>query len=116
MTLPLQLNFQNRAVKSDGNADLLVSYLPNSRFTLFHGDRLCLLRQIPDGAGRLIVTSPPYNIGKQYEKRLVFERYLEQQEATIREAHRALAKNGSRCWQVGSHVSTEGEIFPLDRF
>jgi len=77
-------------------------------------NRLDLLKQIPDGAARLIVTSPPYNIGKKYEKRLLFEHYLEQQEETLRAAHRALADNGSLCWQVGNHVSQDGEIFPFD--
>ncbi len=91
-------------------------YDPKSLVTFFHGDRLDLLRQIPDGSARLVVTSPPYNIGKKYEKRIVFERYLEQQEQTLRESARTLASNGSLCWQVGNHVSTEGEIFPLDVF
>ncbi len=114
MTIPLQLSVENRALNTNGSGGFCTRYQSNSRFTCFHGDRLCLLRQIPDAAARLIVTSPPYNIGKQYERRLNFEHYLEQQEATIREAHRTLAENGSLCWQVGNHVSTEGEIFPLD--
>jgi len=91
-------------------------YSPHARATLFHGDRLDLLKQIPNGAARLVVTSPPYNIGKKYEKRLLFEHYLEKQEETLKAAHRALAEDGSLCWQVGNHVSTDGEIFPLDIF
>ena len=94
--------------------DLCSSYDSRARVTLFHGDRLELLRQIPDGGARLVITSPPYNIGKKYEKRLVFEHYLEQQEQTLREAARTLAHDGSLCWQVGNHISTDGEIFPLD--
>jgi len=91
-------------------------YDSKAQATAFHGDRLEFLRQIPDGAARLVVTSPPYNIGKKYEKRLAFEHYLEQQEDTIKEAHRALADDGSLCWQVGNHVSADGEIFPIDVF
>lgn len=89
-------------------------YDPKARATFFHGDRLEFLRQIPDGAARLVVTSPPYNIGKKYEKRLAFERYIEQQEETIKEAHRTLAADGSLCWQVGNHVTGDGEIVPID--
>jgi adenine-specific DNA-methyltransferase len=92
------------------------NYSPHARATVFHGDRLDLLRQIPDGTVRLIVTSPPYNLGKKYEKRLEFEHYLEQQEETLKAAHRALADDGSLCWQVGNHVSQDGEIFPIDIF
>jgi adenine-specific DNA-methyltransferase len=60
------------------------------------------------------VTSPPYNIGKRYEKRLQFEDYLEQQKETLAESARILASNGSLCWQVGNHIAQDGEIFPLD--
>jgi adenine-specific DNA-methyltransferase len=82
--------------------------------TLHKGDRLELLSEIPAGHARLVVTSPPYNIGKKYEKRLAFEHYLEQQKATLKESYRILADNGSLCWQVGNHVARDGEIFPLD--
>ncbi len=89
-------------------------YDAEAELTFFHGDRLHLLREIPDGAARLIVTSPPYNIGKRYERRLAFEHYLEQQEQTLKECVRTLAENGSLCWQVGNHISPDGEIYPLD--
>jgi adenine-specific DNA-methyltransferase len=73
-----------------------------------------MLAEIPDGSARLVVTSPPYNIGKKYEKRLVFKEYIRQQKETLKECARILAPDGSLCWQVGNHVSTDGEIFPLD--
>src|SRR6266498_235758 len=37
--------------------------------TLFTGDCRDFLRQLPDHSAQLIVTSPPYNIGKSYERR-----------------------------------------------
>ncbi|MFT6658545.1 DNA-methyltransferase [Maritalea sp.] len=61
----------------------------------------------------LIVTSPPYNIGKEYEKRRPLDIYIEDQAATIAEAVRLLHPKGSICWQVGNHVD-DGEVFPLD--
>lgn len=81
---------------------------------LHQGDRLDFLRTVGDGAARLIVTSPPYNIGKKYEKRIQFEDYLDTQRETLKECVRVLADNGSLCWQVGNHVAKDGEIFPLD--
>jgi adenine-specific DNA-methyltransferase len=81
---------------------------------LHHGDRLDLLRKLPSGGARLIITSPPYNIGKQYEKRIDLDHYLGQQEATISECCRVLAEDGSLCWQVGNHIVADGEILPLD--
>jgi len=82
--------------------------------TLYVGDRIDLLRQIPPGAARLVVTSPPYNIGKSYEKVVTLDDYLAAQRETIRASVRALAEDGSLCWQVGNHISKDGEVFPLD--
>ncbi len=81
---------------------------------LFEGDRLNLMRQLPDRSVKLVVTSPPYNIGKEYEKRTDLKAYLTQQEETIREAIRILTDDGSICWQVGNHIAKDGEVFPLD--
>ena len=80
---------------------------------LHAGDCLDLLRSIPDGAIRLVVTSPPYNIGKEYERRLHLDEYVRQQAEVIRECQRVLAPDGSLCWQVGNHVES-GAIVPLD--
>jgi len=91
-------------------------YRPESAVTLFHGDRLQLLEEIPDSAARLIVTSPPYNIGKRYERRLSFAEYLKFQCDTLKESFRVLSPKGSLCWQVGNHIGKNGEIFPLDIF
>ena len=76
-------------------------------------DNLDFMRSLKKDSMNLIVTSPPYNIGKAYEKRTSMDVYIESQAATIAEAVRLLHPRGSICWQVGNHVD-EGEIFPLD--
>lgn len=80
---------------------------------LFKGDCLDLLPQIPDGFVKLVVTSPPYNLGKPYENRLDLNEYLTQQRKVIKECVRVLDDQGSICWQVGNYVD-DGEIIPLD--
>ncbi len=80
---------------------------------LYHGDCRDLLSTIPPGIVRLIVTSPPYNIGKAYEKRLRLDIYLKQQAEIIEQCVKVLAPNGSICWQVGNFVE-RNEIVPLD--
>jgi len=82
-------------------------------FILFKGDCLDLLSQIPDGFVKLVVTSPPYNLGKPYENRLDLDEYLTQQRKVIEECVRTLDNQGSICWQVGNYVD-DGEIIPLD--
>jgi adenine-specific DNA-methyltransferase len=76
-------------------------------------DNLTFMRKLQSNSMDLIVTSPPYNIGKEYEKRTSNEVYIEQQAATIAEAVRLLSPTGSICWQVGNGID-DGEIFPLD--
>ena len=80
---------------------------------LYQGDCLELLKTVPDGFAKLIVTSPPYNLGKEYETRLDLEEYLSEQKKVIKECVRALSDEGSICWQVGNYVKN-GEIIPLD--
>ncbi len=61
----------------------------------------------------LIVTSPPYNIGKEYEKKLSLEEYIKWQERIIHKLYVRLKDTGSICWQVGSFVENN-EVLPLD--
>ena len=76
-------------------------------------DNMEFLRSIPDAHCKLVVTSPPYNLGKDYESRTPLDDYLAQQGAVIAECVRILHPQGSICWQVGNFVS-DGEIAPLD--
>jgi len=79
------------------------------------GDTLENLKKIKDGKFNLVITSPPYNIGKEYETKQSIEKYLEQQEEVIGELIRVTSNVGSICWQVGNYIN-EGEVFPLDIF
>jgi len=72
-----------------------------------------MLTDVPAAAIQLIVTSPPYNIGKEYEKRLKLSHYIEQQARVIEECVRVLSPQGSICWEVGNYVE-DGAIIPLD--
>ena len=76
-------------------------------------DNLAFMRSLEDASMSLIVTSPPYNLGKQYEKKMSLEKYKEAQAACIAEAVRLLSPTGSICWQVGNHIQ-KGKIVPLD--
>ena len=81
--------------------------------TLYLGDCRDFLRQVPDKSIQLIVTSPPYNIGKEYEKKLDIKEYVFQQSQVIDDCIRVLKDEGSICWEMGNYVDN-GEIIPLD--
>ena len=79
------------------------------------GDSLKKLKEFEDGKFKLIITSPPYNVGKEYEVKKSIEKYLSEQDAIIAELIRTLHPSGSICWQVGNFMD-KGEVFPLDIF
>ena len=88
-------------------------FSPDGKVALYHGDVSRFLATIPDESISLVITSPPYNLGKDYEDRVSIEQYLETQSQIIRELYRVLKSDGSICWQVGNFVQ-DGEVFPLD--
>lgn len=88
-------------------------YRPDAQVVLHHGDTNAFVTAIPDNSVKLIITSPPYNLGKDYESRVSIEQYLETQEQTITQLIRVLRDDGSLCWQVGNFVQ-KSEVFPLD--
>lgn len=83
------------------------------RNTIFHGDCMDLFRDLPDGSVDLIVSSPPYNLGKAYESRRALAVYVSEQAKVLAECARVLSESGSIFWQVGSY-SDRGMLIPLD--
>lgn len=76
-------------------------------------DALSFCKNINDGKIKLIITSPPYNIGKSYEQKVDINNYINNMLPVFDEFYRILSNDGSLCWQVGNYVK-DGEIFPLD--
>ncbi len=93
----------------------IIKQLYKSEYQMFLGDACTTLKTFDNQKFDLVITSPPYNVGKEYEVKQSIERYLEQQEEVIDELIRVTSDRGSICWQVGNYVN-RGEIFPLDIF
>lgn len=91
------------------------TYSPEEKIVLHHGGALGFLRTLPSALVSLVVTSPPYNLGKEYETKKALDVYLSEQMPVIKELVRVLRDDGSICWQIGNHVD-DGEVFPLDVF
>jgi adenine-specific DNA-methyltransferase len=97
----------------DQDSRIADTFAATESVVVYTGDCLDLLKSISDESMQLIITSPPYNIGKEYEKKLQLDVYLQQQARVITECVRALSPRGSICWQVGNYVD-RGEVIPLD--
>ena len=81
---------------------------------IFQGDVEQFLSSLPETPlFDLVVTSPPYNIGKSYEKKDALETYIAWQKRIIDLIAPRLKPEGSLCWQVGNFVDN-GQIVPLD--
>lgn len=85
--------------------------LPDYHYECINALDYC--KELPSGSVKLIITSPPYNIGKAYEIRTSIDAYIQNLEPMLSEFSRILSDDGSICWQTGNYVEN-GEVFPLD--
>lgn len=88
---------------------------PRARFaSLWHCDvEEFAAQQSPDQTYDLLVSSPPYNIGKSYETKVGLTEYRDWYRALLEPLVDRLSESGSLCWQVGNYVE-KGKILPLD--
>jgi adenine-specific DNA-methyltransferase len=88
-----------------------------SRWDILEGDAFKQLNKVSNGSCKLVVTSPPYNIGKEYERdeRLTLAEYLRWISKIIRKLCKKVSEDGHICWQSGNFIEN-GEVFPLDVF
>lgn len=76
-------------------------------YAIYCADCLSSLRLLPPSVFDLTITSPPYNIGKEYEQPLPMEQYLAWCEEWMTELHRTTKPVGV-FWLNVAYVSLEG--------
>ncbi|MBM3476429.1 MAG: site-specific DNA-methyltransferase [Armatimonadetes bacterium] len=91
------------------------AFSQDSRLVILESDTEVACRSLPREFFQLIITSPPYNIGKAYERQATLKEYLAWQRGVIEQLATLLGPRGSICWQVGNYVD-DGEVFPLDSY
>ncbi|MCK9376570.1 MAG: site-specific DNA-methyltransferase, partial [Syntrophobacterales bacterium] len=60
------------------------------------------MEEIPDDSIHLMVTSPPYNVGKEYDRDITLEEYLAFLRRVWQEVHRVLAPGGRACVNIAN--------------
>ncbi|GAC1330224.1 MAG: site-specific DNA-methyltransferase [Beijerinckiaceae bacterium] len=81
--------------------------------TLWHGDALEVVSRLPPCSVDLIITSPPYFVGKEYDSSRAAADLGKEVRRILPSLLRCLKSGGSLCWQVGNHVE-QGVLTPLD--
>jgi adenine-specific DNA-methyltransferase len=91
------------------------TYQQGYDFVIGLNDVRDFVKGIPRESVNLVVTSPPYNVGKAYEETIGLKDYLSCQKEIIKDCIATLSANGSICWEVGNYIE-DNEVFPLDIF
>lgn len=81
--------------------------------TILNMDALCFLANLPEGSADLVISSPPYFMGKEYDTSTSVADFLVAHTKLLGHLVRVLKPGGSVCWQVGNHV-TDNVVVPLD--
>ena len=74
------------------DSDLDVIYCHDSRS----------MSHLPDNCVHLMVTAPPYNVGKDYEKGIRLDGYKNFLRAVLQETHRVLVEGGRACVNIAN--------------
>ncbi|MDI6807811.1 MAG: site-specific DNA-methyltransferase [Candidatus Eisenbacteria bacterium] len=60
------------------------------------------MTELPDNSVHMMVTSPPYNVGKEYDENLSLDEYREFLRRVFRETYRVLVPGGRACINVAN--------------
>lgn len=99
--------------QEDGQIEIDSVFRHDSHIVVCQDDALKACKKLPQKTFRLIISSPPYNMGKEYEKTTTLNDYLVWQKEILEQLVGLLTDDGSIVWQVGNYIH-DGEVFPLD--
>jgi len=60
------------------------------------------MKELPDNSVHLMVTSPPYNVGKEYDENLTLQEYRQFLKQVWKEVHRTLVPGGRACINIAN--------------
>jgi adenine-specific DNA-methyltransferase len=89
-------------------------YFADEDFVLYNADVVPLLREVETPIWDLTVTSPPYNIGKEYESMQTLDTYVQWCEEWMNLIHRSTSERGAFWLNVGyTPLHPQAKALPL---
>ena len=86
----------------DEKAEYIENAIPLGTIDKIHETSSTDMSEIPDNSVHLMVTSPPYNVGKDYDENLSLEKYLKLLSDVFRETYRVLVPGGRACINIAN--------------
>jgi adenine-specific DNA-methyltransferase len=117
--VPVEEKFSTLRISASQRFDEIIDALGPAAISsndvlIYHSDCVGALSKLPKNLFNLTITSPPYNIGKEYERSLPLPEYLKWSEEWISQVHRVSSKNGSFWLNLGYiAVEDKGKAIPL---
>ena len=84
------------------NIEYLENPIPEDGLNKFYCKSSEVMGELPDDSIHLMVTSPPYNVGNEYDDDLTLDEYLELLTTVFGEVHRKLVTGGRACINVAN--------------
>jgi site-specific DNA-methyltransferase (adenine-specific) len=98
--------FYSSKMYSDAEAsrieDLTENIVPSDAIDKLFCKSSETMKELPDNSVHLMVTSPPYNVGKDYDKNLSMDEYRELLRNVFKEVYRVLTVGGRACVNIAN--------------
>lgn len=86
----------------NNNSDIIVNEFPNELLNTIIASSCENMKDIPNNSLHLMLTSPPYNVSKEYDNDLSLEEYLNLLKNCFTETYRVLVDGGRACINIAN--------------
>ena len=86
----------------NNNSDIIVNEFPNKLLNTIIDSSCENMKDIPNNSLHLMITSPPYNVSKEYDNDLSLNEYLNLLKNCFTETYRVLVDGGRACINIAN--------------
>ena len=86
----------------NNNSDIIVNEFPNKLLNTIIASSCENMKDIPNNSLHLMITSPPYNVSKEYDNDLSLNEYLNLLKNCFAETYRILVDGGRACINIAN--------------